>query len=94
MKFTPPDGKIVIKTLHYRGEGKTRIIISDTGIGIPKDIQPFLFDKFTRASRIGLNGEKSTGLGMSIVKQIIDMHGGAISCISSEKTGTRFFIDL
>lgn len=93
IKYTPIKGIISVKT-YFIENGKVRIEIADTGIGIPKKLQPILFDKFTKASRIGLKNEKSTGLGMSIVKQIIELHGGSISLKSKEGFGTTFFLDL
>lgn len=93
IKFTPSNGSISIKTI-LSAEGKIRILISDSGIGIPKNLQPYIFDKFSKAGRAGLKGEKSTGLGLSIVKHIINMHSGEVSFISSEKSGTTFCIDM
>lgn len=93
IKYTPVKGIISVKT-YLIENGKVRIEIADTGIGIPKKFQPILFDKFTKAGRIGLKNEKSTGLGMSIVKQIIELHGGSISLKSKEGLGTTFYIDL
>lgn len=93
MKFTPEKGKIYIKTF-LRDENTVRIEIADTGIGIPIKYQPFIFERFNKSSRSGLRGEKSTGLGLSIVKQIVELHGGKISFLSSESKGTTFFIDL
>lgn len=54
------------------------ITVKDNGIGIPIDMHPFLFDKFTKAGRPGIHGEPSIGLGMSIIKKIIEWHNGSI----------------
>ncbi len=69
-----------------RGAGK----VTDTGIGIPKDKIPYLFDQFTQTSQTGTDGEKGTGLGMSIVKEILERHNADIEVISHEGEGTCF----
>jgi two-component system sensor histidine kinase VicK len=53
-----------------------------------------LFDKFTEASRLGLRGESSVGLGMSIIKNIVELHDGRIWFTSEVNKGTTFFIEL
>jgi len=55
---------------------------------------PHIFERFSKAGRTGLKGEKSTGLGLSIVKQIIESHKGKISVSSVEGKGTTFLIQL
>ncbi|KQS36369.1 sensor histidine kinase KdpD [Pedobacter sp. Leaf194] len=92
LKFTPDGGNIDI----YIQENKRNIVVSvaDNGIGIPKKHHAALFDKFTSARRSGLKGEQSTGLGMSIIKAIVDWHNGNIWFESEEKKGTKFFIEL
>ena len=68
--------------------------VKDTGIGISPDKIPFLFDKYSKISRAGTSGEKSTGLGMSIVKSIITAHRGEIHVSSKPEKGTEFRITL
>jgi two-component system sensor histidine kinase VicK len=68
--------------------------VQDHGLGIPKDMLPHIFERFTKAGRQGLKGETSTGLGLSIVKQIIEKHGGKISVDSEEGKGSTFTIKL
>ena len=93
IKFTPVGGEINIKTKAVVNN-KVSIEISDTGIGISKELLPIIFDKFSKARRKGIEGEKSTGLGMWIVKHIIKLHGGEISVRSRENEGTAFTILL
>ena len=91
-KFTKEGGKIEVSlTLKNK---HPFITVKDSGIGIPKNKQPFLFEKFSIARRAGTRGEKSTGLGMFIVKEIIDRHAGKISFDSEENKGTSFYIEL
>jgi len=92
LKFTPKKGNIDI----YIEDQKKNILVtvSDNGIGIPKKYHQTLFEKFTEARRSGLNGEQSTGLGMSIIKTIVEWHKGKIWFESEEDKGTKFYIEL
>ncbi|WP_181306261.1 PAS domain-containing sensor histidine kinase [Rufibacter sp. XAAS-G3-1] len=92
LKFTP-DGGIITVTLE---EEDTSILIkvADNGVGIPQKYHDTLFDKFTNARRPGLKGERSVGLGMSVVKTIVEWHHGKIWFESEEEKGTTFYIRL
>ena len=92
IKFTPDNG--IIRIHIEKNEDKIVISVSDNGIGIPRKDQPFLFDKFTKARRPGLKGEESVGLGMSIIKTIVELHDGKIWFQSQEKKGSTFYIEL
>ncbi len=92
IKFTKSDGLISIGLTTENN--MARISVSDNGIGIPKNLQPYIFDRFTHAARRGLHGEKSYGLGLNICQQIVEAHEGRISVNSEEKLGTTFNIDL
>jgi two-component system sensor histidine kinase VicK len=92
IKFTPDGGRISVAVAR-RGE-QALVTIADTGVGIPAQWQPQLFDRFTKARRPGLRGEKTTGLGMSIIHTIITLHQGLITFESTEGQGTTFRIEL
>ena len=70
------------------------IKIKDQGMGIPASMLPHIFKSFSKAGRAGLRGEQSTGLGLSIVKQIVESHKGIITVDSVEGAGTTFSIML
>jgi len=92
LKFTRDDGSIMV---HIEDKRRTFLIkVQDNGIGIPADMQPFLFDKFTKARRPGIKGEPSVGLGMSIIKTIVEWHKGRIWFESTEGKGSTFFIEV
>ncbi len=92
VKFTNPGGQV---TISLKKEGQKVILqVSDNGIGIPANLQSSIFNKFTKANRKGTEGEATTGLGLYIVKQIVDMHKGKIWVESEESKGTSFFIEL
>jgi two-component system sensor histidine kinase VicK len=92
IKFTRDHGKIKI---HLEELEKTFLVrVSDDGIGIPKSLQPLLFEKYTKAGREGIEGEGSVGLGMWIVKTLTQAHGGKVWFESKEKEGTTFYIEI
>ena len=94
IKFTPESGHISVSVKEDILNNLIILQLSDSGVGIPPDMLATLFDKFSKAGREGLKGEKSTGLGMSIVKQIIELHNGLISVDSQIHKGTSFQIVL
>ena len=92
IKFTPDGGAITLKMVEEAGS--ILISISDTGIGIPEKFHTTLFEKFSEARRTGLKGEPSVGLGMSIIKTIVEWHKGTIWFESTENKGTTFYIKI
>lgn len=89
IKFTPAGGQIRV-TLQAGAEGKIVLRIADNGIGIPAEKLPTLFERFTPLSQAGTAGEVGTGLGMSIVKQLVEQHRGQIEVTSAPGLGTEF----
>jgi PAS domain S-box-containing protein len=89
VKFTPTGGKIIIaaKTL---ADNRVEVSISDTGIGMSKEILDKLFQLDGKINRKGTEGEPSTGLGLILCKDFIEMHGGEISVESEEGKGSIF----
>ena len=92
IKFTRDDGEITV-TLEERKD-TVLLSVGDDGIGIPAKYHKTLFERFTEARRPGLKGEPSVGLGMSIIKTIIEWHGGKIWFDSVENERTTFYIEL
>jgi two-component system sensor histidine kinase VicK len=92
LKFSKETDNVELH-LNLKGDIVT-IEVKDHGLGIPQDMIPHIFERFSKAGRTGLKGEKSTGLGLSIVKQIIESHKGKISVSSIEGKGTTFLIQL
>lgn len=92
IKFTKDGGEITL-TLEDK-QDKTLISVADNGIGIPAKYHENLFDKFNKARREGLKGEPSVGLGMSIIKTIVEWHNGKIWFESKENEGSIFYIEL
>jgi two-component system sensor histidine kinase VicK len=94
IKFTPDDGRITLRVEDKEDSGTVLISVEDTGIGIPKKYHASLFDKFTKARRPGLREEPSVGLGMSIIKTIVEWHKGKIWFESEENKGTTFYVEI
>jgi two-component system sensor histidine kinase VicK len=92
LKFTPDGGHLRVTLSQHSAHAL--LTVADDGIGIPAALQADLFERFTKARRVGLRGEKTTGLGMSIIKTIVELHGGRIWVESQEGQGTTFFIRL
>jgi len=92
IKFSGANGNIDINLSAMHNE--VSISVKDSGIGIPQEMLPYIFDRFSKARRAGIRGEASVGLGLSIVRQIIRKHNGEIEVDSSEKQGTTFTITL
>ena len=92
IKFTQENGSITVSVEEQ--EEHVLLTVADDGIGIPENVQPYLFERFTVARRAGIRGEKSTGLGMSIIKTIVELHDGKIDFESAEGMGTTFYLKI
>ena len=75
-------------------DGRVRFEVADTGIGIPREALPFLFNEFYRASNAKAGGESGTGLGLAIVKLLVTRYGGEITVDSQEGQGTTMTVTL
>ncbi len=92
IKYTPSGGMIKIKT--FEEEGKIKISISDSGIGIPAEDIPHIFERFYRSKKDVAIKKKGAGLGLALTKWIIDSHEGNIEVKSVEGIGSEFLIIL
>lgn len=92
VKYTPCNGKIDIRVTDRGNE--ILIQIKDTGIGIPEDELPKIFDEFFRASNAKEVEKDGTGLGLSIARQVIERHNGKIWVESVQGKGSTFHIEL
>jgi two-component system phosphate regulon sensor histidine kinase PhoR len=92
VKFTPAGGSVTLKG--WVEAGAMRFTIADTGIGIPAQDLPHIFDRFFRVTRARSRMQGGSGLGLTIVKNAIDAHRGEINVESTENVGTTVFIKL
>jgi len=88
VKYTPEGGRIEVKVEGSNGELK--VTIADTGIGIPRDSLPRLFERFYRVDKARSREMGGTGLGLAIVKHILEVHGGRIDVASQVGQGSTF----
>ncbi|MFB3825817.1 MAG: CHASE2 domain-containing protein [Bryobacteraceae bacterium] len=92
IKYSPPDTQVTVSGL--RSGGHVRLAVEDQGIGMdPKEVRK-IFQKFYRTRRAEQSGEAGTGIGLSIVQQIIQHHGGTIDVKSRPGEGSSFTLVL
>lgn len=92
VKFTNPGGKIVVNI--YDREDKVVISVKDNGIGIPKGKQKLIFERFHQVDKSLTRSHEGSGIGLSIVKSLVELHEGNITVKSEYKKGTEFIIEL
>ena len=90
VKFTRPGGDVVLSA--EAGEGVVRCAVKDTGVGIPADDVPRIFERFYRVDKSRAGG--GTGLGLSISRHLVESHGGHIWAESIEGKGSTFYFTL
>lgn len=92
LKFTPAGGRITVR-LDRVGD-HARITVADTGEGIPAEHLPNIWKRFYRVHKAGPRATSGAGLGLPIVKYLVEAHGGEVSCESEVGRGTTFIIVL
>jgi signal transduction histidine kinase len=92
LKYTPPGGAVTVSL--EQGGPEVLIHVRDTGIGVPADDLPRLFERFYRVNSAAHRAQEGTGLGLSIVKVIMERHGGAVRAVSAPGAGSLFTLAL
>ncbi len=93
VKFTPPNGSISVKL--KRAGNTAKVIISDTGHGISPEFLPHIFERFKQADPSTTRRHGGLGIGLSLARDLVDLHGGAISAESAgEGKGSTFIVTL
>ncbi len=93
VKFTRSGGTITVE-IDYEEARSLSISVKDNGIGIENEAIPKIFDYYSKASRMGTDGEKSTGLGLFISRQLVELHHGKIDVESKTNEGSCFTVIL
>ena len=93
VKFNRPGGEVRIET-GLTAEGKVRMVIADTGIGIPLEDQSRIFERFYRVDKARSRDVGGTGLGLSIVKHVVERMGGTVTVESQLGKGSCFIVLL
>ena len=92
IKFTEPNDKIYV-TIKDK-EGKIYISVKDTGCGIPEDKLGIIFERFRQADGSFSKSHQGSGIGLSLVKKLVELHGGSISVNSKLGLGSEFIVEL
>jgi two-component system sensor histidine kinase/response regulator len=92
LKFTPPGGRVVLVTRSR--EDRVRVEVRDSGPGVPAAERSLLFQEHARLSPRPTAGEESNGLGLSIVRQLIEAQGGGVGAEFPESGGSVFWFEL
>ncbi len=92
IKFTDKGGSILI-SISDRGD-RIAISVRDTGIGIPKDKLEAIFERFTQVDKTLARNREGSGIGLSLVKALVEMHGGIIKISSIEGKGSEVYMEL
>jgi signal transduction histidine kinase len=80
IKYTPPGGRVDVR---LTGEDEVaRIVVRDTGIGIERELLPHVFERFRQADPRTAGAQSGLGLGLAIVREIVEMHGGVVEAQS------------
>ncbi|MBQ9521092.1 MAG: response regulator [Oscillospiraceae bacterium] len=97
VKFTPKGGSVTLtveRTAHFDGKSALRFTVKDTGIGMDKAFLPKLFQTFTQEDASTTNQYGSTGIGLAITKNIVDMMNGTIEVDSEKGAGSTFTVSV
>jgi signal transduction histidine kinase/CheY-like chemotaxis protein len=93
VKFTPPGGRVVVSL--ERSDAQVTIAVSDSGEGIAPQFLPYLFERFRQADASTTRQHGGLGLGLSIIKQLVELHGGAVGAESAGPgQGSTFRVSL
>jgi heavy metal sensor kinase len=94
VKYTPAGGTVRANIDHDEATGWPRVVVEDTGVGIPAENLPHIFDRFYRVRNPETSRIQGLGLGLSFVSWIVEAHGGRIDVASTVGEGTRFTVLL
>lgn len=92
IKFTPENGQVDI--LAILNDDCFKLVVHDTGIGIDEKYHGKIFAKFVQLDSAYTKKESSTGLGLTITKELVELHGGKISLISEINNGSTFIVEI
>jgi signal transduction histidine kinase len=90
IKYTD-EGSVVLRARRIEGEGHCEVTITDTGIGIPKEDLPHIFERFYRTDKSRSRATGGSGVGLTIAAAIVQAHGGTLRA-KSDSTGSCFTV--
>lgn len=92
IKYTPAGGSVSVRLISE--PAGVKFIVSDTGIGIPAEAAPYIFERFYRADKARSRADGGSGLGLAIAKWVAEAHKGSIDLISNPDHGSKFIVLL
>jgi signal transduction histidine kinase len=93
--FTPPGGRVLVRLEHDEAAQRARIRVQDSGIGVAAGLRQRLFEPFAQAATGQVRSAGGLGLGLAVVKGIVELHGGAVWAESEGPgQGTTFIVEL
>ena len=92
VKFTPTGGLICVNIKDFYSY--VRIIVKDTGIGIQEDMLDTIFERFKQVDNLLTRKNEGSGIGLNLVKSLVEMHGGKIKAVSKYQCGSEFIVDF
>ena len=92
IKFTPAEGLIAVTLDRHRGRARLRV--TDTGPGIAPDVLPHVFERFRQAESSSRRRHEGLGLGLAIVRHLVDTHGGSVRAENGREGGATFTVEL
>ena len=92
VKYNLPGGRVEVTLT--RENGRVKLEVADTGVGIPEEDRSKIFDRFYRVDKARSRAAGGTGLGLSIVRDTVELYGGTIAVQPRESGGTRFVVDF
>ena len=93
VKFTPEGGQIALR-VDRRADGAAVLEVSDTGVGVAPEAVPHLFDRFYQVDDAPTRWAEGTGIGLALVKELVEAHGGTVAAASAVGEGTTFTVVL
>jgi signal transduction histidine kinase len=93
-KFTDPGGRVIVNMAVDARNKRAAVCVRDTGVGIDAKILPHIFDPFIQAEPSHARTNHGLGLGLALVKGLVELHGGAVSAKSVPGNGTEFTVRI
>lgn len=92
VKFTPEGGRINVSI--YDKDNIIVLSVKDNGIGIPPEMEEIIFDRFIQVDNTSTRDREGSGIGLSLVRSLVEMHGGTISVKSKQGEGSEFIVEI
>jgi signal transduction histidine kinase len=94
IKFTKKGGQVNVHVSLSGKEDKVIIAVSDTGVGISEENLKYIFERFTQSDKSSMKRYSGSGLGLAVVKELVEIQGGAIEVTSVHKQGSTFTVSI